>query len=393
MGVGLGLGKRAVRRRGSCRERSAIVGGKSASEASCGAIAGADSASRGRRRGASADEACIWHRRCYYANVIRIPARRRQDTNDGYGDHCAAQGIIDRPLRDLRAARAARRDVVRAMQGGGEARAPRAKACAPSSCRTRLAATDSGPSSGVFEPSPARARTDRAAASGAGGWGTYATLIAFGLAVCLTGYLAMGELEERVERARTIRWRCARRRRSGQETQTAPRRHRLRSTNPTRPRTSTRARQAISSGTGSAGTGGPEVARASRGRRATARHRVRRMSAPSRCRCRTQASRRPPAPAPREVRDAPEPVPDRQQLLAAALSRCERENAVVGLVLQGARAAPVLRRAVGRGAAMPGRRREQQHPLAGAPLQRSAPGRSDCRRQPSYLNESWTRAR
>ena len=36
-------------------------------------------------------------------------------------------------------------------------------------------------------------------------------------------------------------------------------------------------------------------------------------------------------PAPQEVRDAPEPVPDRQQLLAAALSRCERENAVVGL--------------------------------------------------------------
>ena len=32
-------------------------------------------------------------------------------------------------------------------------------------------------------------------ASAPGGWGTYATIIAFGLAVCLTGYLAIGESE------------------------------------------------------------------------------------------------------------------------------------------------------------------------------------------------------
>ena len=38
------------------------------------------------------------------------------------------------------------------------------------------------------------ARRARAAAAPAlGGWGTYATIIAFGLAVCLTGYLSMGD--------------------------------------------------------------------------------------------------------------------------------------------------------------------------------------------------------
>jgi hypothetical protein len=36
-------------------------------------------------------------------------------------------------------------------------------------------------------------------------------------------------------------------------------------------------------------------------------------------------------PAPAEVQQAPEPLPDRQQSLAAALSSCERENAIVGL--------------------------------------------------------------
>ena len=37
------------------------------------------------------------------------------------------------------------------------------------------------------------------------------------------------------------------------------------------------------------------------------------------------------APVPAEVKPVPEPVPDRLQLLAAALSNCERENAVAGL--------------------------------------------------------------
>jgi hypothetical protein len=42
--------------------------------------------------------------------------------------------------------------------------------------------------------SRAARRASRAAATPAlGGWGTYATIIAFGLAVCLTGYLAIGD--------------------------------------------------------------------------------------------------------------------------------------------------------------------------------------------------------
>ena len=42
---------------------------------------------------------------------------------------------------------------------------------------------------------PARRTTRATAAPPLGGWGTYATIIAFGLAVCLTGYLAIGDNE------------------------------------------------------------------------------------------------------------------------------------------------------------------------------------------------------
>ena len=49
--------------------------------------------------------------------------------------------------------------------------------------------------------SDSQARSARAPRAGTspilGGWATYATLIAFGLAVCLTGYLAMGDYEKR----------------------------------------------------------------------------------------------------------------------------------------------------------------------------------------------------
>ena len=43
---------------------------------------------------------------------------------------------------------------------------------------------------------PATSRPSRRMRPVAGGWGTYATLVAFGIAVCLTGYLALGELDD-----------------------------------------------------------------------------------------------------------------------------------------------------------------------------------------------------
>ena len=46
--------------------------------------------------------------------------------------------------------------------------------------------------------SRAARRASRAAAPALGGWGTYATIIAFGLAVCLTGYIAMGDADRLV---------------------------------------------------------------------------------------------------------------------------------------------------------------------------------------------------
>ncbi len=133
---------------------------------------------------------------------------RRQASNErGTWRSRAATGIIVRPLRDLRAARAARRDVVRAMQGGGEACAPRAKAYTPNSCRIPWLPSIRGPSRHPRAAGAARALRIAPRRPGPGGWGTYATLVAFGVAVCLTGYLALGELED-ASNASTIRCRC-----------------------------------------------------------------------------------------------------------------------------------------------------------------------------------------
>ena len=162
--------------------------------------------------------------------------RHRQETNDGHGDHGAAKGIIGRPLRDLRAARAARRHVVRAMQGGGEARASRRKRTVRIPAAP-VAATDPGLAAGSFErqvPAP-RARI-APSASGAGGWGTYATLVAFGVAVCLTGYLALGELEDASNALHDSLAMHAAPAKRAKRRGPAARGHRSRSTNPTRPR-------------------------------------------------------------------------------------------------------------------------------------------------------------
>jgi hypothetical protein len=50
---------------------------------------------------------------------------------------------------------------------------------------------------------PARRTTRATVAPPLGGWGTYATIIAFGLAVCLTGYLAIGDNERAFYLSRT----------------------------------------------------------------------------------------------------------------------------------------------------------------------------------------------
>jgi hypothetical protein len=193
----------------------------------------------------------------------------------------------------------------------------------------RLAAPESGPLSGVLAPSAPRARPDRPAESGAGGWGTYATLVAFGIAVCLTGYLALGELEEASTALHdSLAMRPAAAKRGGDaggasapslavdeadaavhvDAAEAVTRVEPGARGPADRKFVREPRQAANITASNASVVGPEPMPVQDGGMAAA-----------------------PAPAPQEVRDAPEPVADRQQLLAAAFSRCERENAVVGL--------------------------------------------------------------
>ena len=309
--------------RGSCRERSAIVGGKSRARQ----VAASRDRSRRRVREGLHLASPLLLCQCHY--IRRAGTKRTRDM----AITSLASAIIVRPLRDLRAARAARRHAVRAMQGGGEARAPRAERAlrvpAAPVGRHRFAGRRRTHSSA---PAP-RARRSRRVSRDPGGWGTYATLVAFGVAVCLTGYLALGELEDAANAPATIRWRCARRPRSAAQIAAA-------AAAIARGRRSVRAervarepRRRAMRNRASRGAGGPRTQRRAEAgaRRSAVAGSTPAMRPPSRCRaprCRRDGGA---AGAADGAERAGARSPDRWQLLASALSRCERENAVVGL--------------------------------------------------------------
>jgi hypothetical protein len=189
----------------------------------------------------------------------------------------------------------------------------------------RMVAADSGPVPGAFAPS-GRARADQAGI-GAGGWGTYATLVAFGIAVCLTGYIALGELEEASSALHdsVASHPASPKRGPDADVVAAPA--------PAVEEPATPAHADASEGAAriEPGTRGPAERRSVREAKQVGSIIASSASDAASEPVPAQDAGPAPAPAPQVVQEAPAPVPDRQQLLAVALSQCERENAVVGL--------------------------------------------------------------
>jgi hypothetical protein len=216
-----------------------------------------------------------------------------------------------------------------------------------------------------------------AATPALGGWGTYATIIAFGLAVCLTGYLAIGDNDRLLRRrsAATAPPLCnAAPAEAPTDAVANDARRRCPRSRPT-PCPSRRSRRLEASyagrrrAPGDLRIPGTRAARESRTGKRRGRGKARRIAscgAGARMPRNAGALRlRRPSTAGVATPPLPESIAaDRLQQFASALGRCEREKRDRRTRLQGARAAPVLRRGVGRGARVPRGDREPQHPLA-----------------------------
>ena len=188
--------------------------------------------------------------------------------------------------------------------------------------------------------SRATRRSSRAVPTPAiGGWGTYATIIAFGLAVCLTGYLAIGDNDRAfyLGRAAAIPAAPAAPR---EDTAAKAQDDKVRAPVPSLaaadPDPSIEAvadeHVAIFESLTSELRANPDRKPAQDGRRAKDARIAQGVSDARN----VSAAAPPPAVDPAAVVAAealPEPVvPDRWQQLASALSRCERENVITGLI-------------------------------------------------------------
>jgi len=132
-----------------------------------------------RERAREAIPACVWYRLCYYANVMQ--------QGFAHSAHCL---ICARPARRGATLCAQCKSALRrARQTPNLQRGDLPHASVVRTDVRRCAERKSA------HPRAARRASPVGPTPGLGGWGIYATIIAFGLAVCLTGYLAIGENE------------------------------------------------------------------------------------------------------------------------------------------------------------------------------------------------------
>ena len=382
-------------------EMRAIVGGKSRGEARERIVGvGRDARSSSgtspapnawaARSHATRSRACVCAPPLLLCQCHRRPGRRHRG-NDGHDGHFDCSRIIVQPLRDLRAARAARRPLCAQCKAAVK-RARQVPSLhseflpqpAPSAVATGLR----GAGDRRADAGPARCARRIASRFPADGASTRRS--SRSARPCPSPGISRRTNRRRRRAASASRWRRARRppRRCAHDAGCARsrRRHRVRRTKaPPGTRRSRRSNGRVPPASPARSPGASPAGNPARDARSAGTGRCRRRST----RAARTASRRPHRSPPTDAvaaspaAPAPEtqaaPTADRRQLLAAAMSRCERENVLVGFVLQGAGAAAVSARANGATRRSARRRREQQHALA--PRRRPLPRRSRARRR------------